>query len=220
MFKTLVSRGWYPTLITAVAVVSLIFYDIVPFTVIVPALVILLFIGLAVTIIGARKNELERQSLRLAQLTTHFNRSFMGNSSVSIFAAIDGLFSVEDPKVWDWARACSMSQRIFDTWTDSFATRVESDLRGRRFTLFLHSHLNELWSINTHYFEFTEQFCEIVGRYQVPPDVIEQYNKFAVEYNVFVENFRDTITELRNIARTQIEAPSIRLARELPAIRR
>ena len=93
-------------------------------------------------------------------------------------------------------------------------------LRGRRFTLFLHSHLNELWSINTHYFEFTEQFCEIVSRYQVPPDVIEQYNKFAVEYNVFVENFRDTITELRNIARTQIEAPSIRLARELPAIRR
>lgn len=215
--KTLVNRGWYPALLTAIAVVSIIYN--VSINIVVPALVLILCIGLVVTVITARKSELERQSLRLAQLTAYFNRRFMGNSSMSIFATIDSLFGLEDPKVWDWARACGMSQRIFDTWSNSFATRVESDFRSRRYSLFLHSHLNELWAINNHYYEFTEQFCEIADRFEVPAETIDQYNRFAVEYNVFVENFRNTITELRNVARTQIEAPSVKLARELPQLK-
>ena len=108
-----------------------------------------------------------------------------------------------------------MSQRIFDTWTTSFVARIESDLRSRRYILFLHTHLNELWAINNHYYEFTEQFYEIARKYEIPRDVINQYNKFAVEYNVFVQNFRDIVTELRNITRTQIEAPGIKFAPEL-----
>lgn len=215
MFRTVVNRGWFPALITVIAVVSLIYNDIVSINIIIPVLIGLLCIGLVIIIINARKNELELQSMKLAQLATYFNRRFMGNSSLSIFAAIDSLLSFEDPKIWDWARACGMSQRIFDTWSDNFTTRVESDLKGRRFSLFLHTHLNELWSINNHYYEFVEQFSEIADRFEVPLDTIDQYNRFAVEYNAFVQNFRDAITELRTIARTQIEAPSVKPAREI-----
>jgi hypothetical protein len=214
MFKTIVNRGWYPALITAIAVVGLILEW--PIEAVAPALIVILAVGLVVAIIAARKNELELQSMKLAQLAGYFNRRFMGNSSLSIFSVIDSLFSMDNSKVWDWARACGMSQRIFDTWSNSFASRVESDLRSRRYTIFLHTHLNELWSINNHYYEFTEQFYEVAEKFKIPEEIIYQYNRFVIEYNAFVQNFRDTITELIHIARTQIEAPSIKFARELP----
>jgi hypothetical protein len=214
MFKIIFNRGWCPFLITVIAVLGLIFAW--PIEYVAPPLIVILVIGLVILIIRIKKSELELQSMKLTQLAAYFNRRFMGNSSLSIFAVIDALYSVENPKVWDWARACGMSQRIFDTWATNFTTRVESDLRGRRYTLFLHTHLNELWAINSHYQEFTEQFCEIAEKFEVTKEIIDQYNRFAVEYNVFVQNFRDTITELRNVARTQIEAPSVKMARELP----
>jgi len=214
MLKILVSRGWYPAVITAIAVVGLIYQW--PMEIVTPVLIVILAIGLVVTAIRIRRNELELQCMKLTQLAAYFNRRFMGNSSLSIFAIIDSLFSIDNPKVWDWARACGMSQRIFDTWSNNFTTRVESDLRSRRYTVFLHTHLNELWSINSHYYEFTEQLHEIVDKFEVPKEIIDQYNRFAVEYNAFVQSFRDTITELRNVARTQIEAPSVKFARELP----
>jgi len=216
MLKTLLNRGWYPALITALAVVGLLMEW--PIEAVAPALIVILAIGLVVAIINSRKNELELQSMRLTQLAGYFNRRFMGNSSLSIFSVIDSLFSIDNAKVWDWARACGMSQRIFDTWSNSFATRVESDLRSRRFTVFLHTHLNELWSINSHYYEFTEQFYEIAEKFEVPQEILYQYNRFVVEYNAFVQNFRDTITELVHVARTQIEAPSVKFARELPVL--
>ena len=208
-------RGWFPALITAIAVVCLVLYDDIPYTIAVPVLVAILCIGLVVLMIIARKDELGRQAMKITQLATQFNRRFMGNSSVSIFALIENLFSLEDSKIWEWASGCAMSQRIFDTWTTNFATRVESDLRSRRYTLFLHTHLNELWAINNHYYEFTEQFYEIAQKYEIPKDVISQYNKFTVEYNAFIQSFRDVVTELRNIARTQIEAPGIKFVPEL-----
>ena len=220
MFRNIINRGWYPALITAIAVVGLIYYDEVSINIMIPVLVVVLCIGLIVTVINARKNQLELQSVRLTQLATYFNRRFMGNSSLSIFAVIDNLFSIENPQVWEWARGCEMTQRIFDSWSDHFATRVETDLRNRRYTQFLHTHINELWAINNHYYDFTEQFCEIVSKFEVPRDVIEQYNRFVTEYNAFVENFRNTIMELKTIARTQIEAPSVKLARELPGVMR
>jgi hypothetical protein len=215
MFRALIFRGWFPVLITTLAVVSLVFYDDISYTIAIPVLVAILCIGLVIIMIIARKDELGRQAMKITQLATQFNRRFMGNSSISVFALIDSLFSLENSKIWEWARACAMSQRIFDTWTTNFATRIESDLRSRRYTIFLHTHLNELWSINNHYYEFTEQFYEITQKYEVPKDVISQYNKFAVEYNAFVQSFRDIITELRNIARTQIEAPGIKFVPEL-----
>ncbi len=217
MLKTMLNRGWYPALITAIAVVGLVYKW--PIEVVAPALVIILCIGLIIAAIRAKKNELELQSMRLTQLAAYFNRRFMGNSSLSIFAIIDSLFSIDNPKVWDWARACGMSQRIFDTWANNFTTRVESDLRSRRYTVFLHTHLNELWSINSHYHEFTEQFYEVAEKFEVPREIVDQYNRFSVEYNAFIQSFRDTITELRNVARTQIEAPSVKFARELPVAR-
>jgi len=217
MLKIIVHRGWCPALITAIAVVGLVFEW--PIEVVAPTLIVILLIGLVIAIIRAKKNELELQSMRLTQLSAYFNRRFMGNSSLSIFAIIDSLFSIDNPKIWDWARACGMSQRIFDTWSNNFSTRVESDLRSRRYTVFLHTHLNELWSINSHYHEFTEQFYEVAEKFEVPKEIVDQYNRFTVEYNAFVQNFRDAITELRNVARTQIEAPSVKFARELPEMR-
>ena len=217
MFKVIINRGWYPAIITAIAVVGLIYKW--PIEAVAPALIVILLAGLVATSIRAKKNELELQSMRLTQLAAYFNRRFMGNSSLSIFAIIDSLFSVDNPKIWDWARACGMSQRIFDTWANNFTTRVESDLRSRRYTVFLHTHLNELWSINSHYYEFTEQFYEVAEKFEVPQEIVYQYNRFVVEYNAYIQNFRDTITELRNVARTQIEAPSVKFARELPEAR-
>ncbi len=213
MLRTIINRGWYPVLITALAVVSLI-YEL-SINIVIPVLIGLLLIGLIAIIVNARNSKLEAQSVKLTQLASHFNRRFMGNSSLSIFPIIDGVFSVENQQVWEWARACDTSKRIFDTWSDSFANRTESDLRSRRYTVFLHTHLNELWAINNHYYEFIEQFYEIAGKFAMPSDLIAQYHKFTVEYNVFVQNFRDALTELKNIARIQIEAPSIKLAREL-----
>ena len=217
MLKTIVSRGWYPALITVIAVVGLVRKW--PIEAVAPTLIVILGIGLVVAIIKVKKNELELQSIRLRQLAGYFNRRFMGNSSLSIFAIIDSLFSVDNPKIWDWARACGMSQRIFDTWTNNFTTRVEGDFRTRKFTVFLHTYLNELWSINSHYHEFTEQFYEVAEKFEVPHEIVDQYNRFAVEYNAFVQNFRDTITELRNVARTEVEAPSVKFARELPEVK-
>jgi ABC-type long-subunit fatty acid transport system fused permease/ATPase subunit len=214
MLKTIVNRGWYPALITALAVVSLIYG--LSINIIVPVLVALLFIGLIAIIVDARNSKLEAESVKLTQLASHFNRRFMGNSSLSIFPIIDGVFSIENPQVWEWARACGTSKRIFDTWSDNFTNRAENDLRSRRYKVFLNNHLNELWAINNHYYEFIEQFSEIAEKFTLPSDLIAQYNKFAGEYNLFVQTFRDTLTELKNIARIQIEAPSIKLARELP----
>lgn len=214
MFKTAVSRGWWPALITALAVAGLVYRW--PIEDVAPALILILCIGLVIAMMGSKKKEMELQSTKLTQLATYFNRRFMGNSSLSIFAIIDGLFGLDNPKVWDWARACGMSQRIFDTWSSSFTTRVEGDLRSRRFNVFWNTHLNELWSINSHYHEFAEQFYEVAEKFELPPEITDQYNRFALEYNAFVQNFRDTITELRNVARTQIEAPSVKFARELP----
>ena len=215
MFSHILSRGWYPALITVIAVLSLIFYETIDYTITVPVLIVLLCIWFVLAFINARKNQLEMQSMRLSQLATHFNRRFMGNSALSIFEVINSLFGMENTQVWEWARGAEMTRRIFDSWAENFATRVESDLRNRRYTVFLNTHINELWAMNNHYYEFIEQFAEIAQKFDVPRDSIDQYNKFTAEYNVFVQNFREAINELRAIARTQLEAPSVKTAREL-----
>ncbi len=213
-FKTVLKRGWYPALITALAVAGYSYGW--PITVVAPALILILFIGLVVTAIRAREKQLEFSAIKLRQLAEYFNHRFMGDSSLSIFVIIDGLYNVDNPKFWEWARACDASQRIFNSWCSSFISRVDSDVGARRFSNYLYTYLTELWLITTRYYDFVEQFYEVAGKVQVPADTIDQYNKFVMEYNAFVRDFRDNITELRNVARTSIEAPSVKLALELP----
>ncbi len=217
ILKTIINRGWCLILITAVAVVSSIYEW--PIEVVAPVLGVILVIGLVVAIIGAREKQLELSSQRLRQLAGYFNRRFMGNSSLSIFAIIDSLFNIDNPKLWDWARACDISQRIFNTWCSSFISRVESDIRTRRFDIYLRTYLNELWLVNSHYFEFVEQFYEVAAKVEIPQETIDQYNRFVTEYNAFAQDFRDNISELRRVARTEIEPPSVNFAKELSVVK-
>ncbi|MFH1775210.1 MAG: hypothetical protein ABH839_00925 [Chloroflexota bacterium] len=205
--------GWGPALITALAIVGSLYQW--PILVLGPILVILLIIGLIVAAIGSKEKELELKAQRLRQLAGYFNRRFTGNSSLSIFAIIDSLFNIDNPKIWEWAQACDMSQRIFNTWYSSFITRVESDIRTRRLDAYLATCLNELWLANNHYYELVEQFYQISESFELPPETVGLYNRFTVEYNTFVQEFRDNISELRKSTRTGIEPPSVKLAREL-----
>jgi len=217
ILRTIVSWGWAPILITALAVVGFISEWAVWVTA--PVLIIILIIGLVVAVVRARGKELELSLQRLRQLAGYFNRRFTGNSSLSIFAIINSLFKVDNPALWDWARACDMAQRIFNTWCNSFIDRVESDIRTQRFSVYLRTYLNELWLVNAHYYEFVEQFYEVAERIEVPRETVDQYNRFVVEYNAFVQDFRDNIAELRKIARTQIEPPGVKFAKELSVVK-
>jgi hypothetical protein len=213
ILRTIVSWGWCPILITALAVVGYIYEW--PIAALAPVLIIILVIGLVMAVTGAREEELEHSSQKLRQLAGYFNRRFMGNSSLSIFAIIASLFNIDNPKLWDWARACDMSQRVFNTWSSSFVARVESDTRTRRFDVYLRTYLNELWLISSHYHEFVVQFYEIAEKVEIPRETVDQYNRFVMEYNAFIQDFRDSISELKKVARTEIEPPSVKFAQEL-----
>ena len=215
--RAIVAWGWSPILITALALIG--FQYEWPIEVLAPVLGVILVIGMVVAVIRAREKQLELSALRLRQQAGYFNRRFSGNSSLSIFAIINSLFAIDNPQLWDWARACDMSQRIFNTWCSSFIDRLESDTRTGRFSIYLRTYLNELWLVNTHYYEFVEQFYEIAQSVEIPRETIDQYNRFVVEYNTFVENFRDIVAELKKTARTEIEPPSVKLARELSGVK-
>jgi len=217
VLRALMRWGWCPILITALAVVGFIFEWEV--WVVAPVLGIILVIGLVVVAIGAKEKELELSFLKLRQLAGYFTRRFMGDSSLSIFAIIDSLFNIDNPKLWDWARACDVSRRIFNSWGSSFISRVESDIRTRGFDVYLRTYLNELWLVVSHYHEFIEQFYEIAAKVEIPQETTNQYNRFVVEYNAFVQDFRDNISELRKVAKTNIEPPSVHFAKELSGVK-
>ena len=215
--RTTVVWGWSPIVITALAIFGVIYkWEI---WVLATALGIILVIGLVVVMVRAGERQLELLSMRLRQLAGYFSRRFTGTSSLSIFAIIDTLFNLDDPQLWDWARACDMSARLFNTWCDSFIDRIESDTRTGRFSIYLRTYLNELWLLNNHYHEFVEQFYEIVEKIQIPPATKDQYNRFVMEYNSFVQNFRENIVELRKVASVEIEPPSVKLANELSGVK-
>ena len=213
VLRTVITWGWCPILITALAVIGFIYEW--PIGAVAPVLIIILAIGLVIAATGAKEKELAHLSQKIRQLAGYFNRRFMGSSSLSIFAIIDSLFNIDNPKLWDWARACGISQRVFNTWCNSFISRVESDTRTGRFNVHLRTYLNELWLISSHYYEFVEQFYEVAERVELPRETIDQYNRFVVEYNAFVQNFRDSISELKKVAKTEIEPPSVKFAKEL-----
>ncbi len=213
LLRTIISRGWSPIVITAIAILGYRSgWQIENFSAV---LIIILIIGLVMIGLSARERELELALLKLRQLASYFNRRFMGKSALSIFSVIDSLFAMDSPQIWDWARSCSVSQRVFDAWCESFIVRVESDLRTRRFDVYRRAYLNELWLMTTHYYEYIEQFYELAQKVDVPVETIEQYNRFVVEYNGFVQNFRDNIVEMNKTSRTEIEPPSVKFAREL-----
>ena len=214
--RAIVDWGWSPILITALAIVGFL-YEWPP-EIIFPVLGVVLIIGLVSVVVKARERQQELVSQRLRQLAGYFSRRFMGNSSLSIFAIIDSLFKVDNAQVWEFARACDMSQRVFNTWCSSFIDRVENDTRTGRFNIYLRLYLNELWLINNHYYEFIEQFGEIAQMVEIPPETREQYGRFIIEYNTFVESFQNNIAELKKVARTEIEPPGVKLAREIPAV--
>jgi len=211
--RTMVNRGWYPALITVIAVLGYIYRW--PIEYVAPALIIILAVGLVATAIRARERRLEQAAVKLRQLAQYFNRRFTGDSTLSIFLIIDSVFTIENPKLWDWARACDMSQRIFNSWCDSFSNRLENDIEARRFPGHLDTYLNELWLIVSRYYDFVEQFYEVAEKVEMPEETLPQYHKFVMEYNAFVQNFQDTITDLKSIARTSIEPPSVKLAPEV-----
>ena len=129
VLRALIKWGWGPILVTALAVVGFIFeWEI---WIVVPVLGVILIIGLVVTVRGAKEKELELSFLKFRQLAGHFTRRFMGDPSLSIFAIIDSLFNIDNPKLWDWVRACDVSRRVFNSWDNSFISRVESDIRTR-----------------------------------------------------------------------------------------
>ena len=213
MLRAILNWGWSPVLITAVAVAGLVYgWDT---WIVVAALLVVLVVGLVVAVVGTRDRELWLASQRFRQLAAYYTRRFTGESSLSIFAIIDGLFAVENSELWNWARACDMAKRIFNTWSDSFTARVESDIKARNYSLYLGTYVNELWLLTSHYHEFVEQLYEVAERIKVPRETVDQYNRFVVEYNAFVQDFRGNIVQLRKVARTQIEPPSVKLAREL-----
>lgn len=216
VLRMILTRGWSPILITVIAIMGLVWEWSI--WALASSLIVILVIGLVMEAIGARERELERLSIRLRQLVGYFNRRFMGTSSLSIFAIIDSLFNIDDPKLWDWARSCDMSQRIFNTWCNNFVVRVENDIRTRRFDVYLRTYLNELWQMNDHYYEFVEQFHEIANKAEVPREAVDQYSRFVGEYNAFAQDFRENISELRRVTKTGIEPPSVKFAKELSAI--
>jgi phosphatidylglycerophosphate synthase len=215
IFSTIVRWGWCPIVITVLAIIG--YQYKWPLLVLAAVLVAILIIGLTVAITVARERAVERASIRLKQLAGYFNRRFTGDSAVSIFVIIRSLLTSDNARVWGWARETEVAQRIFNTWCDSFTDRVESDIRTRRFVLYLRTYQSELWLINSHYYEFMEQFCEVAQSMPLPVELIDQYNRLVEEYNAFIQNFRDNIAELRRVARTEIEPPSVKFAKALPA---
>ena len=213
MLSKIIKILWLPTLLTGLAVWGIL-YDF-PLEIMIPSLAVLFGVGAIFGIMQAREKQLEVSSLRLRQLTSHFNRRFTGNSPLSIFTIIDNLFTTEEPKLWEWARSCDMAQRIFDSWCNSFTNRVEGEVSSHKLSVYLWTYLNELWSITNHYYQFIDQFYEIAVSIDLPRDIVEQYNRFILEYNAFAQDFRESLSELREVAKTGIDPPSVKLAREL-----
>jgi hypothetical protein len=213
IFRSIVKWGWCPILLTAVALVGYAYeWEI---GLLAAVMVAILVVGLIVAVTTAQERAIERASMRLKQLAGYFTRRFTGDSALSIFVVIRSLLTSDNARVWAWARECEVAQRIFNTWCNSFTDRVESDIRTRRFIVYSRTYQSELWMMNSHYYEFMEQFHEVSQSIEIPQETIDQYNRLVEEYNAFIQHFRDNIAELRRIARTEIEPPSVQFAKPI-----
>ena len=210
----LVRFVWIPVVMAALAVVGYLY--LWPLEMLATILFILVLIGILMAVSYDKERKLEHSLLKLKELGAYFTHRFAGNSSLSIFAVIDGLFNVDNPRLREWVRGCSMSHLIFNAWCDGFIGRMESDSRAGRLSIYMRTYLRELWSLVIHYQEFIEQFYEVTEKAEVSQETIDQYNRFVMEYNSFVQRFREYIGELRGVDKTEVEPPSVKLAKELP----
>ena len=210
--KAIFKWVWAPFLITSVAITGILLEW--PVEVLTPVLGGLFISGLIGAIVGAREKEYQKLIERLRHQASYFSRRFLGDSSFSIFTIINSLFKTENTKLWEWARACDMAQRVFNSWGNAFNERLEVDSKSGRFGLYLRPYLNELWMMNNLYYEFIEQFHEIAEKVEIPPETLEQYNRFSLEYNAFAENFRSFASDSLKAGKTEIEAPSIKSTME------
>ena len=60
-----------------------------------------------------------------------------------------------------------------------------------------------------------DAMSEIAQKVAIPAETLEQYHRFVIEYNSFAEQFRELIGELKQVARTEVEPPSVKLAHEV-----
>lgn len=208
VLKAVLNWIWSPIVIAGIAIAG--YFMEWPIEATVPAMIVVIIVGIIGVVVGAREKETERLSERLRHLMSYFNRRFMGDSSLSIFAIIESLFKTEDTKLWEWARSCDMAQRVFNTWSQGIGERLEVDTKTARFGIYIRTYLNELWILNSLYYEFVVQFQEVAESVDVPPETVEQYNKFVNEYNAFTENLRTFIGDALEMGKTEIEAPSVK----------
>ncbi len=209
--------GWIPALMVALAITGNLYSW--PGEAIVPALGFLFIVGLVIAGVRAREREQESVAAKLRQLAGYFYHRFTGNSPLSIFTIITGTFTEGNPPLWEWARSCGTSERLLNGWCEGFVHRLEIDTRTGKFSIYLRTYLNELWLINNQYYEFVEQFREVAQRVELPPGSIDQYNRFVIEYNGFVQGFAENIARLKKVAGTEIEPPSVKPAREISPVK-
>ena len=217
VLRAIIKWGWSPILITTLAIVGF----LLEWEIWVVALVlgVILVVGLAEVAKDAGNRELKLSFLRLWHLADYFNHRFMGNSPLSIFAIIDSLLNIDNPKLWAWAQAGDISQRVFTSWGNSCIIRMEGDIGNGRLDISLPIYLNELWLVNSHYYELIEQFYELAEKFELPQKTIDLYNRFTMEYNAFIQDFRYNISELKRVAETAIEPPSVKFAKELSGVK-
>jgi len=208
MFKNIMVWIWSPIIIIGIAVGGIL-GEWEPWITITLMSVVLLT-GIAVAMITASERENEKMSGRIRQLAGHFTRRFGGESSYSIFAIIRELFRTQDAELWEYAHACEQTERIYNSWAENFISRIETDTATGRYTLYIRRHLQELWMLNNHYFEYIEQFREIAEKVNLPTEMIEQYNRFSAEYNSYTNSFREIIASSHKSGKTNIEADSIK----------
>lgn len=211
--KAVFTRGWAAILIAALAItVYLLEWPMEAFISSI-ASVLIIFIGFSA--VAAREKMLDESAESLKELSGYFYHRFMGESSLSIFAIINSVFKTENTSLWEWARSCDNAERVFNTWCDSFNTRLETDHRTRRYSAYLRVSTRELWLMVNMYQEYIEQFVEVANHVELPVETIEQFQRFKVEYNTFVGQFRDLLAGLRRVARIEIEPPSIKMAPDI-----
>jgi len=215
--KAVFTRGWAAMLIAALAIAGYLLSW--PMEAFIASIASVLIIFIAFAAIGARERMLDEAAESLKELSGYFYRRFMGESSLSIFAIINSLFRMENSKLWEWARSCDNAQRVFNTWCDSFGTRQEMDHRTRRYSAYLRVSAKELWLMVNMYQEYVEQFVEVANHMELAPEILDQYQRFGMEYNTFVTQFRDLIAGLRKVTRIEIEPPSIKLAPEVSRVK-
>ncbi|MFA5315951.1 MAG: hypothetical protein WC369_00845 [Dehalococcoidales bacterium] len=212
LLRTIRDWGWSLLVLGALAILALVFEW--PLWILATTVAIVIVLSLFSGVTSARQKDLSLSLWDLRQLVGHFNRRFLGDSPIAIFAVINSLLDTENQEIWNWARTCDMSRRVLTAWGQSFHTRMENDVRTRRFDL--HTYLNELWLLNNQYYEFVVQLYEVARKTSLSPETRQLYQRFLTEYNAFAQNFRENLSKLKKVSQTGIEPPSVNMAKELP----